>query len=182
MALALARAAYHRGAQVTLIHGPMAEPVPDFITQQAITTSEELGLALLAQAPHADLILMNAAVGDVRPRQTSPHKLAKAEIPLELPLAPVPDILSQLTAQKPTGQRIVGFAAQTGDILPPAWAKLRAKKVDALFVNPIDQVGSGFASPTNQGFLLLANGAEISIPQGPKLAVAHQIFDQLLPL
>jgi len=179
MALALARACFHRGAEVTLVHAPLTEPVPDFIQAQAVTTSDQMKHALQQAFPACDLLLMNAAVADVRPSQSYPHKLAKADLPSQLALEPVPDILSELVPLRRPHQKIIGFAAQTGDILPPAWAKLHRKGVDALFVNPVDEVDSGFATTHNRGWLLLRTGVSHEFPSAPKLAIAHQILDGL---
>lgn len=179
MALALARSAFHRGARVTLVHGPLCEPLPEFITSHAVISSQEMQAALEKYFPSADVLLMNAAVADVRPAQNYPYKLSKVDLPQSLMLEPVPDILRYLNSQKRVGQRVIGFAAQTGDILTPAWEKLHQKGVDALFVNPIDQPDSGFGQTHNQGYLLLSSGQSKTFVSAPKLAIAHQLWDAL---
>jgi phosphopantothenoylcysteine decarboxylase / phosphopantothenate---cysteine ligase len=177
MGLALARAAFHRGAQVKLVHGPMTESIPEYITSYPVTTGAEMSTTLTKHFPWCDLLYMNAAVGDIRPIETYPHKLAKQDIPALLPIESVPDILQHLTLQKSAYQYIVGFAAQTGDGRQAARAKLEQKNLDAIFVNPVDQPGSGFGTTTNQGYLMLRSGQELAFANAPKLALAHFLLD-----
>ncbi|WP_218082345.1 bifunctional phosphopantothenoylcysteine decarboxylase/phosphopantothenate--cysteine ligase CoaBC [Anthocerotibacter panamensis] len=179
MALALAQAAFHRGAEVTVIHGPRSAPVPEYLTSYLATSAQDMARLLEVHFPPCDLLLMNAAVADVRPQSNHPQKLPKAKLPASLPLEPIPDLLAHLARHRRPGQVVVGFAAQTGDILTPAWEKLHAKGLDALFANPLDEPGSGFSGPTNQGWLLLRNGTAQEFPNAPKLAIAHGILDAL---
>ena len=180
MGIALAQAAIHRGATVTLVHGPMIPEHRQGLTgvqQIAVTTAAEMQQALVAHLPHADWIVMAAAVADVRPRDRAPQKLPKAELPEHLPLAPVPDIVAQLSTLKAPHQLLIGFAAQTGDIEPPAREKLHRKGLDAIVANPIDQANSGFGSDFNQAILLSRQGARQTVPPSSKRHLAHQIFD-----
>ncbi|MBW4553744.1 MAG: bifunctional phosphopantothenoylcysteine decarboxylase/phosphopantothenate--cysteine ligase CoaBC [Aphanocapsa sp. GSE-SYN-MK-11-07L] len=177
MGLALAEAAWHRGAKVTLVHGPIAEPVLAEIEQVAVERSQQMQAALLTAFPQADWLIMAAAVADVKPASFSAVKLAKHELPESLPLEPVPDILAELGSLKQPHQRLVGFAAQTGDILPPARQKLIAKHLDAIAANPIDQPESGFGSSLNQGVFLDRQGRQRSIPTCSKLEMAHALLD-----
>ncbi|MEL6855006.1 MAG: bifunctional phosphopantothenoylcysteine decarboxylase/phosphopantothenate--cysteine ligase CoaBC [Cyanobacteria bacterium J06607_13] len=186
MGIALAQAAQHRGAQVTLVHGPLSAEVtrtlPADSDRIAITTAAEMEQHMLARLPRADWVIMAAAVADVRPANTAPHKLPKKDLPQQLPLAPVPDIVSQLSDRKSHHQLIVGFAAQTGDILPPALSKLTRKGLDAIVANPIDQPSSGFGSDTNEAIILLADGQQRPIARCSKLMLAHHLYDQLITL
>jgi phosphopantothenoylcysteine decarboxylase/phosphopantothenate--cysteine ligase len=120
---------------------------------------------------------MAAAVADVRPRDRAPEKLPKAALPDSLPLSPVPDIVAQLSQLKQPTQVLIGFAAQTGEIEPPALKKLQAKGLDAIVANPIDQSDSGFGSNFNQAILLSREGQKQVIPQCSKRHLAHHIFD-----
>ncbi|MEL7510935.1 MAG: bifunctional phosphopantothenoylcysteine decarboxylase/phosphopantothenate--cysteine ligase CoaBC [Cyanobacteria bacterium J06554_3] len=188
MGIALAQAAIHRGAQVTLVHGPLtADVVSTMPTGQTaqmqtypITTAAEMESALLSHLPQADWVIMAAAVADVRPAQTATHKLPKKELPTNLPLTTVPDIVSQLAQKKAAHQLIVGFAAQTGDIITPALGKLKRKQLDAIVANPVDKAGSGFGSVDNEAVVLLPSGEQIAIAHGSKLALSHQLYDILI--
>ncbi len=182
MGLALAEAAWHRGAKVTLVHGPISESVISEIEQVAVERSQQMQAALLAAFPPADWLIMAAAVADVKPAHYSDKKLPKHQLPKSLALEPVPDILAELASLKQSHQRLIGFAAQTGDILPPARQKLIAKNLDAIAANPIDQPGSGFGSDQNQAIFLDKYGKERSIPACSKLELAHALLDFVLEL
>jgi len=180
MGVALAQAAIHRGATVTLVHGPMVAEHRQGLTggqQIAVTTAAEMQQALVTYQPQADWIVMAAAVADVKPRDRATQKLPKAALPEQLPLAPVPDIVAHLSTLKKAHQLLIGFAAQTGDIEPPALKKLQTKGLDAIVANPIDQVNSGFGSDFNQAILLSRWGEKAVVPPCSKRHLAHHIFD-----
>lgn len=182
MGVALAQAAMHRGAQVTLVHGPLDPALQDRLGgMQAVgvTTADEMQQALLTALPQADWIFMAAAVADVRPAIRSTIKLPKRDLPNALPLEPVPDIVATLAQQRSPHQRLIGFAAQTGDILPPALEKLERKGLDAIVANPIDLPESGFGTDTNQAILILRSGEKYEIAPCSKLEMAHHILDTL---
>lgn len=179
MGLALALAALHRGATVTLIHAPLiGEKVPPSLHAIATPTAAEMHQAMLQHFPTADWVIMAAAVADVKPAHTSLAKLPKAALPDALPLAPVPDIVADLASRKQPHQRLVGFAAQTGEIVAPAQQKLERKHLDAIAANAIDQAGSGFGSETNQAVLLDKHGRSHRMAEPmSKLQMAHQLLD-----
>ncbi len=183
MGIALAQAAIHRGATVTLVHGPIDESLKarlGGIQAIGVTTAEEMHRAMLSQLSAANWIVMAAAVADVKPANQASTKLAKAELPASLPLAQVPDIVADLSQKRSPHQRLIGFAAQTGDIIPPALDKLQRKGLDAIVANPIDVAGSGFGGDRNQAILLTKTGDQLPIPPCTKLEMAHQIWDALL--
>jgi len=188
MGIALAQAALHRGANVTLVHAPIASELLDLIPDAALIPADsaiEMQQAMEQQFPKADWIVMAAAVADVRPETYSAEKLPKQLLPERLPLAPVPDIVAALSARKQPHQRLIGFAAQSGDILTPALEKLKRKNLDAIATNPIDQPNSGFGSDHNQAILLDRAGRKVSIEPCSKLEMAHRLYDfiqQLQPL
>ena len=177
MGLALAGAALHRGADVTLVHGPMTEQPPQGVQSIAVVSAEQMQWAMLECFSNADLIVMSAAVADVKPADYSAEKLPKQALPTSLPLEPVPDIVAQLGRLKHPHQRLVGFAAQTGDIVTPALKKLQEKKLDAIAANPIDQPDSGFGSDTNRAIFLDTQGRRVEIAHCTKLQMAHHLFD-----
>jgi phosphopantothenoylcysteine decarboxylase/phosphopantothenate--cysteine ligase len=177
MGLALAQAALHRGAKVTLVHGVASWDVPLGVQAIPVITAEEMQQVMLEYLPHADVIVMSAAVADVKPKDYSSEKLPKRSLPQSLPLAPVPDIVAQLAQLKQPHQFLIGFAAQTGDIVTPAMEKLRSKKLDAIVANPIDQPDSGFGSNNNQAIFLDSQGQQVRITPCSKLQMAHHLFD-----
>jgi phosphopantothenoylcysteine decarboxylase/phosphopantothenate--cysteine ligase len=179
MGIALAQAALHRGADVTLVHGPLnGLELPANLRSISTTTAQEMHQAMLASLPQVDWIIMAAAVADVKPAYTSVEKLPKAALPDQLPLAPVPDIVADLATQKHPHQKLIGFAAQTGDILTPAKDKLVRKHLDAIAANAIDQPGLGFGSNTNQAVFIDRHGRQQSMAQPQsKLQMAHELLD-----
>ncbi|KAF3891332.1 bifunctional phosphopantothenoylcysteine decarboxylase/phosphopantothenate--cysteine ligase CoaBC [Tolypothrix bouteillei VB521301] len=181
MGLALAQAALHRGANVTLVHGLATWEIPLGITAIPVVSASEMRSHMVRCLSNADVIIMSAAVADVKPRDYSPEKLAKKALPEALPLEPVPDIVAELAQIKQSHQRLIGFAAQTGDIVKPALEKLHRKNLDAIVANPVDEPGSGFGSDTNQAVFLDKQGQRFEIPPCSKLEMAHHIFDFLTP-
>jgi phosphopantothenoylcysteine decarboxylase/phosphopantothenate--cysteine ligase len=183
MGIALAQAAIHRGATVTLVHGPLDESLRTRLgglQALGVTTAEEMHRAMLSHLPQADWVVMAAAVADVKPATQASTKLAKADLPEALPLAQVLDIVADLSHKRQPHQKLIGFAAQTGDIVPPALAKLHRKGLDAIVANPIDVPGSGFGGDRNQAVLITQAGDQFPIPPCSKLDLAHQIWDALL--
>ena len=177
MGLALAQAALHRGAKAILVHCPGSWDVPLGVEAIPVITAEEMQGVMLKHLPSADIIIMSAAVADVKPKDYSSEKLPKRSLPENLPLAAVPDIVAELGKRKQPHQYLIGFAAQTGDIVKPAREKLQRKKLDAIVANPIDKVDSGFGSDNNQAVFLDRLGRELEIPACSKLEMAHYLFD-----
>jgi phosphopantothenoylcysteine decarboxylase / phosphopantothenate---cysteine ligase len=177
MGLALAQAALHRGAKVILVHCPANWDVPLGVEAIAVVSAEEMQQVMFKHLGNADIIIMSAAVADVKPRDYSSEKLPKRSLPENLPLAAVPDIVAEIGNRKQPHQYLIGFAAQTGDIVKPAREKLQRKKLDAIVANPIDQVDSGFGSDHNQAVFLDKEGRELEIPDCSKLEMAHYLFD-----
>jgi phosphopantothenoylcysteine decarboxylase / phosphopantothenate---cysteine ligase len=185
MGVALAQAAAHRGASVTLVCGPMATQLGEMLPPVktiAVTSAEQMRNALLENFPEADWTLMSAAVADVKPATYSPEKLPKGSLPEALLLAPVPDIVAELGRLKQPHQSLVGFAAQTGDIVTPALEKLQKKQLDAIVANPIDRPDAGFGSDTNEAIWLDRLGNRKDFPPCSKLQLAHHLFDAIVRL
>lgn len=186
MGVLLAQAARLRGAQVDLVHGPLQlDPAwLEGLTAHPIETGAELQDFLLELQPQVEAIAMAAAVADHRPTQRFAHKPGKEELAAAMAAGwePVPDLLAQLVRQRNSPQPILGFAAQSGDVLSQAREKFQRKGCDLLFANPIDQPGAGFASATNQGWLLgPAEAVERLDPMG-KLPLAHVLLSALQKL
>lgn len=184
MGLALALAALHRGAAVTLVHGPLTASFPQLTASRIktipVVSAQEMQEVMRSCFPDADLIVMSAAVADVKPAEYSRQKLPKQSLPASLPLEAVPDILAELASLKQPHQRLIGFAAQTGDIVTPALEKLRQKKLDAIVANPIDRPDSGFGSDNNQAIFLDTQGRQIEIEPCSKLQMAHYLYDLVI--
>ena len=177
MGLALAQAAKHRGATVTLVHAPATWEVPLGIRAISVVSAAQMQQAMWENFPDADLIVMAAAVADVKPTEYAAEKLPKQLLPASLPLEPVPDILAELGHRKQPHQLLIGFAAQTGDIVTPALEKLSNKKLDGIAANPIDQPNTGFGSDFNQAIFLDKNGRKLTIEPCSKLQLAHHLLD-----
>ena len=185
MGVLLAQAARLRGAEVTLVHGPLALDSQwlEGLVCVPVQTAADMEQALVRLQPSADAIAMAAAVADHRRQHPLPHKLSKEELALELTSGwqAVPDLLAGLVNRRPPGQRILGFAAQSGEVLAEARAKWARKGCDLLFANPIDQADAGFGAPSNHGWLLGAQGGEQLIQPESKLAIAQQLLTALRP-
>jgi phosphopantothenoylcysteine decarboxylase / phosphopantothenate---cysteine ligase len=183
MGLALATAAWHRGARVELVQASTLEvPAGSAIAIKNVISAAQMQEALVSAFPQADWTIMAAAVADVKPQHTATTKLPKHELPTALPLAPVPDIVQALSYLKQPHQKLIGFAAQTGDIVPPALEKLKRKGLDAIVANPIDMVDSGFGGDRNQAIFINAQGHQIPIPHCTKFEMAHRILDLIAKL
>ena len=180
MGVALAQAAVHRGALVTLVHASIEIKLLASLSNLraiSVVNAEQMHEAMLEAFPDADLTIMSAAVADVKPDRYFPQKLPKQSLPSNLPLESVQDILKELGKRKQTHQRLIGFAAQTGKIVKPAVEKLQRKKLDAIVANPIDRADTGFGSDTNQAILIDVQGRQQQIKLCSKLELAHHLFD-----
>jgi phosphopantothenoylcysteine decarboxylase/phosphopantothenate--cysteine ligase len=183
MGVLMAQAARLRGAEVELVHGPLALPsaLCEDLSCHPIETAAELQAALRRLQPCVDAIAMAAAVADHRRAAPLTTKLPKGalEDALGAGWEPVPDLLAELVAHRPQGQAILGFAAQSGDVLLQARAKYARKGCDLLFANPIDRPDAGFGTTTNEGWLLGPGRQERSLPSEGKLALAHRLLSAL---
>jgi phosphopantothenoylcysteine decarboxylase/phosphopantothenate--cysteine ligase len=183
MGVLLAQAARLRGAEVTLVHGPLAvDPqLLEGLRCEPVETAAEMEQVLVRLQPGADAVAMAAAVADHRRQEPLAQKLSKEELERELASGwqAVPDLLAALVARRPPGQRILGFAAQSGEVLPAARAKWARKGCDLLFANPIDQDGAGFGVDTNHGWLLGGSPGEQRLEPGSKLGIAQQLLTAL---
>jgi len=178
MGYALARTARNKGAHVTLISGPSSLPVPPDVSFIAIESAEEMYEAVLERFDQQDAVLMAAAVSDFRPLERKDFKLKKERITPTLELAMNPDILKTISAKK-SHQILVGFAAETGDLLTYAHKKIVDKDIDMIVANPIGSAQTGFSADTNKGIILFKNGLEEEIPLLTKDEVAMIILDRM---
>ncbi len=183
MGHALAEAARDRGADVVLIS---TAALPDLhgVTRIAVDSAQEMKDTVLAAAQSADALVMAAAVADYRPVQCALHKIKKADNnDLVLPLTRTDDILLAVDAQRRQLGRprcVVGFAAETENLLKNAAAKLKRKGLDWIAANDVTRPDAGFAVDTNQVTLLGADGSITTLPLLSKLEVAHEIWDRVV--
>jgi phosphopantothenoylcysteine decarboxylase/phosphopantothenate--cysteine ligase len=180
MGYRLAAAALRRGAAVTLVSGPTNLPPPEGAVFVPVETAEEMREAVLQHSAQATLVIKAAAVADYRVKAPAAAKI-KGKRDLTLDLVPNPDILKEVAAAR-TGAFIVGFAAETNDVVANAQAKLESKGVDLLVVNDVSQAGIGFDAEDNEVLLLDRWGGRRALPRMSKTAVADAILSQVLAL
>ncbi len=175
---AIARAAAARGAEVTLVAANTSLPEPAGTKVIEVSSAIQMRDAVLAAATTADVVVMAAAVADYRPAARADLKIKKTDgPPPPVRLVENPDILRELSGlRRRPGQVIVGFGAETGDLIAHGLAKLAEKGCDLLVVN---QVGNGlaFGTPDNEAVILAADGGRLQVPRGPKEALADVILD-----
>ena len=182
MGYALARTAYRRGADVTLISGPTALPCPEGVRRFLVQTAEEMRSAVLEHFPAATVILKAAAVADFRPETTSADKVKKEQATLSLGLTANPDILQELGEKKNAArQLLVGFAAESSNLLSEGKRKLQKKNLDLIAVNNINREDTGFEVDTNQ-ITLIDHENVIELPLTSKERTADLILDHVLAL
>jgi len=183
MGYAIAQAAARRGAQTTLISGPTNLPAPPRTTVIQVSTAEEMRNQVLAKAPSCSVVVKTAAVCDWKPSETAPEKIKKSSgsAPTALKLEKNPDILAELGAMKRPGQMLVGFAAETENLLQNAKKKFTKKNLDMIVANDVTAKGCGFGSDENAVVIVTAN-REIKVELAPKAVVADKILDVVLEL
>jgi len=178
MGFAVAQEAARRGAEVTLVTGPVSLPDPSGVEVVRVEAAEDMARAVTDRYTQADAVVMAAAVADWRPREVSPEKLKKESGPPSLALEPVTDILATLGKRK-EHQLLVGFAAETGNFQQEARRKLAEKNLDLIVVNEVGRPGTGFASDTNRAALLAREGEDTTMREWTKPELARAICDRL---
>ena len=188
MGVLLAQAARFRGATVQLVHGPLDLPDAwiEGLQCTPVESAAELSSALQLALPTSDVLVMAAAVADLRREAASEEKMPKKQLQdvLSSGWTEVPDLLSNLTRQRRAGQLVLGFSALTGDdkhLLEKAERKRLEKGCDLMMVNPVDRDGQGFGNQPNGGWLL-GEGWNRNLPVTTKLTLSHQLLDALFNL
>jgi len=184
MGYALAEAARDRGAKVTLVSAPTALPKPVGVELVAVETARGMREAVLDALPETDLLLMAAAVADYRPAHPVSRKIKKGEAEeLTLRLVRNPDILAEVAARRgPKPSVVVGFAAETEDLVANARAKLVEKRLDLVVANDVTAPDSGFGADTNRVTLIDRRGRVEALPLLPKTEVAERVLDWAVEL
>ena len=180
MGYAIAEAAHARGAHVTLISGPTAIQPPKGVDFVRIGTTQELHDAVLGHAD-ADVVIQAAAPADYRAREISPTKIKRTGDSLMIELVPNPDIAAALGARKHPGQTLVGFAAETNNVIENAQGKLKRKSLDLIVANDVTRAGAGFDVDTNIVTLIDGEGMK-ELPMMTKREVADGILDRVAEL
>jgi phosphopantothenoylcysteine decarboxylase/phosphopantothenate--cysteine ligase len=177
MGYALAEAARARGAQVTLVTGPTTLPIPAGVETVAVETAEEMRKALCARLSWSTVVIMAAAVADYRPAEAAAHKIKKqGQGDRALRLEPTSDILAALSAQRTT-QLLIGFAAETQELVANATHKLSAKGLDLIVANDVTRAGAVFGSDQNAATVIDRLGRIIEFPLMAKRQLADEILN-----
>jgi phosphopantothenoylcysteine decarboxylase/phosphopantothenate--cysteine ligase len=179
MGYALAEAALRRGARVLLVSGPTALTPPGAAELTRVESAEQMQNAVLELLPHATIVIKTAAVSDYRPKVTAGQKI-KRKGPMALELESTPDILKEISLRKQS-QIVVGFAAETENVLENARQKLAAKHLDAIVVNDVSHEGVGFDSDRNAA-TILTHDEVVEVPETSKWEVAQRVLDQIVRL
>jgi phosphopantothenoylcysteine decarboxylase/phosphopantothenate--cysteine ligase len=183
MGFALAEAARERGAEVTVVAGATSAQPPSEVRLLKVTSAEEMRDAVMREIGGMSIFIAAAAVSDYRPATRAPEKIKKAEARLTLTLEPTPDILSEVAGARSEGLIIVGFAAETNNVLRHAREKLERKRLDAIVANDITREGAGFDTDTNIITLITRDrDAPVELPLMSKRDAAHRILDVIARL
>src|SRR5271157_4972185 len=179
MGYAMAEAALRRGARVLLVSGPTALTPPGAAEITRVESAEQMRDAVLNLLPQATVVIKTAAVSDYRAKSASPQKI-KRKGPITLELEPTPDILKEISLRKQS-QIVVGFAAETENVLENARQKLAAKQLDAIVVNDVSREGVGFDSDRNE-VTIISHDEVVEVPETTKWDVAQRVLDQVVRL
>lgn len=179
MGYALAEAAVRRGARVLLVTGPTSLTPPGAAELTTVESAEEMRKAVLTLLPQSTVVIKTAAVSDYRPRNSSAQKIKRTAL-LNLELEPTTDILAEVSRHKES-RIIVGFAAETQNVLENARKKLASKGVDAIVVNDVSQEGIGFDSDRN-AVTIITEEEVVEVPETTKWEVAQRVLDQVSQL
>jgi phosphopantothenoylcysteine decarboxylase / phosphopantothenate---cysteine ligase len=179
MGVAIAAAAWRRGADVTLIAGPLSVGAPVGPTLVSVETTEQMREAVAAHLQSADVLVMAAAPADFRPAHPAGQKIKKSSVPEAIAIAPTDDILLATREQRADGAIIVGFALETESAVASGREKLARKALDLVVVNDATEPGAGFAIDTNRVTLLAPDQAPETLPVLPKTEVADAILDRV---
>jgi phosphopantothenoylcysteine decarboxylase / phosphopantothenate---cysteine ligase len=189
MGYAITEAALRRGARVLLVSGPTAIAAPGATELTRVETADEMRDAVLKLLPESTIVIKTAAVADFRPKAAATQKIKRknndndndnVKTGMTLELEPTADILAEVARQK-TSQIVVGFAAETENVLENARKKLASKSLDAIVVNDVSREGVGFDSDRN-AVTIISRHDVVEVPETSKWEVAHRVLDQIVKL
>jgi phosphopantothenoylcysteine decarboxylase/phosphopantothenate--cysteine ligase len=179
MGVALAAAAWRRGANVDLVAGPLTVGAPIGVEMHHVESTQDMADAVGSRLPRTDVLVMAAAPADFRPASRATSKIKKDRAPEAIALAPTPDILASTKSARSGGSVIVGFALETDDVVAHARGKLVSKDLDFIVVNDATEPGAGFGVDTNRVSIIARDGSEERLPLMSKSDVADAILDRV---
>jgi phosphopantothenoylcysteine decarboxylase/phosphopantothenate--cysteine ligase len=179
MGVAIAEAAWRRGADVRLIAGPISAPVGHWIARTDVESTEEMASAVAEALPAADALVMAAAPADFRAAQPAEHKIKKGNAPAPIELSATPDILLTTRERRKAGAVVVGFALETRDVIASAQDKLARKGLDLVVANDATEAGAGFGVDTNRVTFVARGGSVEPLALQSKRDVAEAILDRV---
>jgi phosphopantothenoylcysteine decarboxylase/phosphopantothenate--cysteine ligase len=183
MGFALAEAARDRGADVTIVAGVTSIDPPGGVRVIRVSSAEEMRVAVTREAAAASIFMAAAAVSDYRAKDKAPTKIKKVAAEIQLKLERTADILGEVAQARRNGQLLIGFAAETNDMLAQARQKLVGKGLDAIVANDVSREDAGFDSENNAVVILLRDDPQpIELPLMSKLEIAHRILDEVVKL
>ena len=183
MGFALAAAARARGAQVRVVSGVTTASAPPDVDVIKTTTAEEMRKVVMRELGDTTIFIAAAAVADYRPKRPAAEKIKKAASVLTLELERTADILNEVARKKIDSQLVIGFAAETGDVIPNAQTKMKGKDLDMIVANDVSREGAGFDSEDNEVTILVRENPEaIAVPLSSKDEVANKILDEIMKL
>jgi len=181
MGFALAEAALKRGAAVTVVAGVTTVDPPAGLRVMKALSADEMLKAVASEAGKASVFIGAAAIADYRPAQKAEQKIKKSNESITLTLERTPDVLSQVAASRANGMLVVGFAAETENVLDNAKEKLRSKQLDAIVANDVSREDSGFDTATNKIAIITADNA-VELPLMTKSEAADRILDAIVKI
>jgi phosphopantothenoylcysteine decarboxylase / phosphopantothenate---cysteine ligase len=182
MGFALAEAALKRGGEVTVVAGITTVDPPAGVKVVRALSAAEMDQAVARESRDASVFIGAAAIADYRPAQRAAQKIKKSEESVTLTLERTPDVLANVAAARTNGMLVVGFAAETENVVANAREKLRTKKLDAIVANDVTRQDSGFDTTTNAVTIITANADPIELPALSKSEAANRILDAIVSL
>lgn len=182
MGFALAEAALKRGGEVVVVAGTTTVSPPAGVRIVKALSAEEMAQAVAQESAHASVFIGAAAIADYRPAQKAAQKIKKSEESITLTLERTPDVLSQVAASRTNGMLVIGFAAETENVVENAREKLRNKKLDAIIANDVTRADSGFDAATNAITIITRDNDPVELPAMSKSEAADRILDVIRSL
>jgi phosphopantothenoylcysteine decarboxylase/phosphopantothenate--cysteine ligase len=182
MGFALAEAALKRGADVTVVRGVTTVEPPSGVKVVRALSAEEMARAVESESAKASVFIGAAAIADYRPSERAGEKIKKSEETLTLTLERTPDVLSQVAASRTNGLLVIGFAAETENVIDNAIDKLKRKDLDAIVANDVTRSDAGFDTTTNAVTIITKNSAPVELPVMSKREAANRILDVIVSL
>ena len=181
MGFALAEAALRRGGEVTVVAGNTSVAPPSGVRVVQAMSAEDMSQAVAKERENASVFIGAAAIADYRPAERADQKIKKSQDSITLTLERTPDVLSQVAASRTNGMLVIGFAAETENVLANAREKLRSKKLDAIIANDVTRKDAGFDSATN-AITIITKDNTLELPLMSKTEAADRILDVIVSL